>query len=81
MGPKKLLPSYSYTIGLIYVKPIEMNAITVMLDQGYESVPVALGDKNEYTLGRIGKHCVAIVGPVRGAQGKVAITDVVGSIR
>jgi nucleoside phosphorylase len=80
MCPKKLLPSDAYTVGLVYVKPLEMNAITVMLDEEYESVPLALGDKNEYTLGRIGKHNVAIVGPARGAQGKVAIADVVGSI-
>jgi nucleoside phosphorylase len=80
MCPKKLLPSDAYTVGLIYVKPLEMNAITVMLDEEYESVPLALGDKNEYTLGRIGRHNIAIVGPARGAQGKVAIADVVGSM-
>ena len=80
MDSKKLLPSDAYTVGLIYVKPLEMHAITVMLDEEYQSVPLALGDKNEYTLGRIGKHNVAIVGPARGAQGKVAIADVVGSI-
>src|SRR5271170_4967331 len=57
-----------------------MNAITVMLDEEYESVSLALGDKNEYTLGRIGRHNIAIVGPARGAQGKVAIADVVGSM-
>lgn len=80
MSPKKLLPADAYTIGLIYVKPLEMNAITVMLDEEYERVSLAMGDKNEYVLGRIGKHNVAIVGPARGAQGKVAIADVVASI-
>lgn len=80
IGSKKLLLSDAYTVGLLYVKPLEMNAITVMLDEEYESVPLALGDKNEYTLGCIGKHNVAIVGPGRGAQGKVAIAEVVGSI-
>jgi hypothetical protein len=29
MCPKKLLPSDAYTVGLVYVKPLEMNAITV----------------------------------------------------
>jgi len=81
MSPKKLLPADAYIVGLIYVKPLEMNAITVMLDEEHESVPLALGDSNEYTLGRIGKHNVAIVGPARGAQGKVVIVDVVGCIR
>jgi nucleoside phosphorylase len=70
----------AYTVGIIYVKPLEMNAITVMLDEEHESVLLALEDKNEYTLGRIGKHNIAIVGPARGAQGKVAIGDVVGGI-
>ncbi|KEF51032.1 uncharacterized protein A1O9_12916 [Exophiala aquamarina CBS 119918] len=81
MAPRKYVPLEAYTIGLIYIKPLEMNAITVMLDEEHESVPLALEDKNEYILGRIGKHNVAVVGPARGAQGKVAIADVVGSIR
>ncbi|EXJ91798.1 hypothetical protein A1O3_00348 [Capronia epimyces CBS 606.96] len=80
MGPNKLLSSDAYTVALIYVKPLEMHAITVMLDEQHESVPLALEDKNEYTLGRIGKHNVAVVGPARGAHGKVAMADVVGSI-
>lgn len=53
-----------------------MNAITVMLDEEHQSVRLALEDKNEYILGRIGKHNVAVVRPTRGAQGKVAITGV-----
>jgi hypothetical protein len=81
MGTKRFLPADAYTIGLIYVKPLEMNAITVMLDEEYESVPPAQGETNAYTLGRTGKHNVAIVGPARGEQGKVAIADVVGNIR
>jgi len=81
MAPRKYVPPEAYTIGLIYIKPLEMNAITVMLDEEHESVSLALEDKNEYILGRVGKHNVAVVGPARGAQGKVAIADVVGSIR
>jgi nucleoside phosphorylase/tetratricopeptide (TPR) repeat protein len=81
MDTKRFLPADTYTIGLIYVKPLEMTAITVMLDEEYESVPLAQGETNAYTLGRIGKHNVAIVGPARGEQGKVAMADVVGNIR
>jgi nucleoside phosphorylase len=80
MAPKRLLPSDAFTVGLVYVKPVEMNAITVMLDEEYQSVPLAVGDKNAYTLGRIGKHNVVIVGPGRGDQGKVAIASVVERI-
>ena len=58
-----------YTVGLIYVKPLEMDTITVMLDKEHKSVPLQQGDYNEYTLGRIGMHNVAVVGPPIGAQG------------
>ena len=71
----------AYTVGLIYAKPIEMHAITVMLDEIHQPLPMRLGDDNEYTLGRIGKHNVALAGPPRGGQGKAVIADIVGRIR
>jgi nucleoside phosphorylase len=80
MDPKKSISADAYTVGLIYVKPLEMDAITVMLDEEHESAPLQQGDYNEYTLGRIGMHNVAIVGPPIGAQGKVAIANVVACI-
>ncbi|KAH6649521.1 nucleoside phosphorylase domain-containing protein [Chaetomium tenue] len=80
MAIKIRLKADAYTVGLIYVKPLEMHAITAMLDEHHEAVPMRLGDDNEYTLGKIGYHNVAIVGPPRGAQGKVAIANVVGRI-
>lgn len=80
MASRKQLSADAYTVGLIYVKPLEMHAITVMLDEEHGPVTLQLGDNNEYTLGRIGAHNVAIAGPARGAQGKVAIADVVGCI-
>jgi hypothetical protein len=49
MSHKKRLPADAYTIGLVYAKPLEMTAITVMLDEEHASVPLAFGDKNEYT--------------------------------
>jgi hypothetical protein len=81
MATRKQLTADAYTVGLIYVKPLEMKAITVMLDEIHQSVPMQLGDNSEYTLGRIGKHNVALAGPPRIAQGKAAIADVVGQIR
>jgi nucleoside phosphorylase len=81
MATKIQLTADAYTVGLIYVKTIEMNAVTVMLDEVHESIPLRHGDDNEYTLGKIGKHNVAIAGPPRGAQGKVVIADFVGRIR
>jgi len=78
---RKQLTADAYTVGLIFVKPLEMKAIIVMLDEVHQPVPMRLGDDNDYALGRIGKHNVAIAGPPRGMQGKVAISDVVGRIR
>ncbi|KAJ4295517.1 hypothetical protein N0V90_007530 [Kalmusia sp. IMI 367209] len=71
----------AFTIGLLYVKTLEMMAIGAMLDDRYKSIPVAYGDVNEYTLGRIGVHNVVIVGPARGEQGTVATAQFVTTIR
>ncbi|QKX64098.1 uncharacterized protein TRUGW13939_11271 [Talaromyces rugulosus] len=75
------LSADAFTVGLIYVKPLEMQAISVMLDECYEPVPLHIQDDNEYTLGKIGSHNVVVVGSPRGAQGKVAIADAVSRIR
>ncbi|XXH01675.1 hypothetical protein Hte_008035 [Hypoxylon texense] len=71
----------TFTIGIIYIKPLEMKAVTVMLDERYGSLPVAHGDVNEYILGRIGHHNVVVVGPARGDQGTVATAQFVSTIR
>jgi nucleoside phosphorylase len=71
----------AFTVGLIYIKPLEMRAITAMLDEKFGSVPIAHGDLNEYTLGRIGDHNVVIIGPARGDQGTVATAQFVTTIR
>ncbi|KAH8590405.1 nucleoside phosphorylase domain-containing protein [Bisporella sp. PMI_857] len=81
MAAKIKLKADAYTVGIIYIKPLEMNAITVMLDEGHEPILLHFEDDNEYILGKIGNHNVAIAGPPRGAQGKVAIADVVSRIR
>jgi nucleoside phosphorylase len=81
MATKRQLTADAYTVVLVYVKPIELHAITVMLDEIHQSFPMRLRDDNEYTLGRIGNHNVAITGPPKGGQGKVVIADVVGRIR
>jgi nucleoside phosphorylase len=74
-------PAESFTIGLIYIKPLEFLALTPMLDERFASVPIAHGDQNDYTLGRIGSHNVVIVGPARGDQGTVATAQFVTTIR
>jgi len=81
MTTKIRLTADAYTVGLIYVKPLELHAISVMLDEHHDPVPMRLEDDNEYTLGKIGNHNVVIAGPPRGSQGKVAIANVVSRIR
>jgi nucleoside phosphorylase len=81
MTTKIRLTADTYTVGLIYVKPLEMHAIYVMLNEQREPIPMRVEDDNEYTLGKIGNHNVAIAGPPRGSQGKVAIENVVSRIR
>jgi len=71
----------SFTVGLIYIKPLEMAAITTMLDERFDSVPTAHGDPNTYVLGRIGDHNVAVTGPARGDQGTTVTAQLVSSIR
>jgi len=58
-----------------------VDTITVMLDERHELVTLRLEDDNEYTLRRIRDYIVAIVGPLRGMQGKVAIAELVAPIR
>ncbi|KAI3393283.1 hypothetical protein diail_4493 [Diaporthe ilicicola] len=71
-----------FTVGLVYVKPLEMRALTTMLDERYRSgIARAHGDNNDYVLGRIGDHNVVVVGPPRGEQGTVATAQTVTSIR
>jgi hypothetical protein len=38
MAVKIKLTADAYTVGLLYVKPLEMNAMTVILDKKYESI-------------------------------------------
>jgi hypothetical protein len=42
MAVKIKLTADAYTVGLLYAKPLEMNAITVILDKKYESNPLRL---------------------------------------
>ncbi|RVD89518.1 uncharacterized protein DFL_000522 [Arthrobotrys flagrans] len=80
MPVRKQLTADAYTVGIIYVKPLELKAIMVMMDEIHQSIPLPLGDSNEYTLGCIGDHNVIIAGPAKGAQGKVSISSVVARI-
>ncbi|RDW79149.1 uncharacterized protein DSM5745_06001 [Aspergillus mulundensis] len=49
-----------YTVGWICALSLGMAAAKAMLDEIHEDLPVKPNDHNAYTLGRIGKHNVAI---------------------
>lgn len=49
-----------YMVGWICALPIEMAAAKGMLDEEHQDLPISRGDSNQYTLGRIGNHNVAI---------------------
>jgi len=78
--PKTELSADAYTIGIVYVKPIEFKAISTMLDERHEPVTLDANDDNEYVLGRVGKHNVVLAGPAMGLKGKAAIAHVVARI-
>ena len=59
MSSKKQLAADAYTVGIIYVKPVELNAITAMVDEFRQSITMRRGNNNEYTLGRIDNAAIA----------------------
>jgi nucleoside phosphorylase len=74
-------PADTFHASLIYVKPLELMAITTMLDERFRSFPDPHNDLNTYILGRIGDHNVVIAGPARGDQGRVATAQLITSTR
>ncbi|KAK6513431.1 SH3 and multiple ankyrin repeat domains protein 2 [Arthrobotrys megalospora] len=73
------LPHDAYTIGLLYVTTLEMNAMLPMIDEFHEYIPPQELDQNSYYLGKVGRHNVIVVGPIK--QGKLGLADVVSRIR
>jgi nucleoside phosphorylase len=58
-----------YQIGIIYALATKKAAIVVMLDETHPKLKKQHGDKNEYTLGRIGVHNVVIACLPAGLMG------------
>jgi nucleoside phosphorylase len=58
-----------YTVGWICALPIEMAVAVGMLDERHESLPQDKHDHNNYTLGRVGQHNVAIACLPAGVTG------------
>src|SRR5271170_8055176 len=58
--PQCRLRVQDYTVGLVCALPIELAAVTKMLDEEHHDLPRDDNDTNLYTLGHIGKHNVVI---------------------
>jgi nucleoside phosphorylase len=58
-----------YTVGWICALPIEMAVAVGMLDERHESLPQDQHDHNNYTLGRVGQHNIAIACLPAGVTG------------
>ncbi|KAF2003275.1 purine and uridine phosphorylase, partial [Amniculicola lignicola CBS 123094] len=69
-----------YTIGWVCALPMEITAAVGMLDEEHGRLVKPPFDQNTYTLGRIGKHNVVIVGLPAGALGSSAAAMVAASM-
>jgi ankyrin repeat domain-containing protein 50 len=65
-----------YTVGWICALPIELAAARGMLDHKHAQLPLAEGDKNAYTLGQVGQHCVVMTCLPQGTMGTSAAATV-----
>ncbi|KAK6507942.1 hypothetical protein TWF481_006362 [Arthrobotrys musiformis] len=67
------LDSRNYTVGCICALPVEMAAVTAMLDEEHDKpTQQDSHDQNTYTLGRIGEHNVVIACLPDGVYGTVS---------
>ncbi|KAK3173306.1 hypothetical protein OEA41_006635 [Lepraria neglecta] len=70
-----------YTVGWICALPTELAAAVAMLDERHNPLPQDSHDHNNYTLGRIGVHNVAIACLPSGVTGTTSAAIVASHIR
>ena len=70
-----------YTVGWICALPIEMAVAVGMLDERHDSLPQNPHDHNNYTLGRVGPHYVAIACLPAGVTGVTSAARVASQMR
>ena len=70
-----------YTVGWICALPIEMAVAVGMLDERHDSLPQNRHDHNNYALGRIGSHHVAIACLPAGVTGVTSAARVASQMR
>ncbi|KAL7780825.1 hypothetical protein V8C43DRAFT_329027 [Trichoderma afarasin] len=69
-----------YTVGWIAVLPCEIDAARLLLDHEHPDLPALRGDTNNYILGDMGGHNVAIAFPGAGRKGIASATDTATNI-
>lgn len=70
-----------YTVGWICALPIEMAVAVAMLDERHSPLPQHAHDHNNYTLGRIGAHNVAVACLPSGVMGVTSAAIVANQMR
>lgn len=70
-----------YTVGWICALPTELAAAVGILDKRHNPLPQNSHDHNNYTLGRVGVHNVAIACLPSGATGTTSAAVVASHIR
>ncbi|KAH7016186.1 nucleoside phosphorylase domain-containing protein [Microdochium trichocladiopsis] len=70
-----------YKVGWICALPTELAAAACMLDELHNPLPQPATDDNNYTLGRIGPHNVAIAGLPAGVMGVTSAARVAEQMR
>lgn len=73
---KKRLTYNAYTIALICPLEVEMSATRYMLDEEHAPLPKPIGDTNQYILGQLSGHNVAIASLPEGYQGEISAATV-----
>jgi nucleoside phosphorylase len=69
-----------YTVAWICALPLELGAAESVLDEVHPSLPPVNSDHNNYTLGKISGHNVAVVCLPSGVYGKVSASTVVAQM-
>lgn len=69
-----------YTVGIICALPIEMAAVSAVLDSRHRDLPVRPSDHNTYTLGKIGPHNTVIACLPAGVYGTTSAAVVASNL-
>jgi nucleoside phosphorylase len=75
------LRAEDYTVALVCALPIELAAVTAMLDEEHRDLPQDMNDTNIYSLGRIGEHNCVIAWLPAGQIGTNSAAAVAAQMR